>query len=67
MVVIEFGAMAPKLHVQFGMSRRWFRYFQDCADSIVTLHVGGLISDGETHRARRRLIRRIERTLKGKR
>jgi 3-methyladenine DNA glycosylase/8-oxoguanine DNA glycosylase len=56
---ITFGAMAPKLHEQLGLPRRRLRYLQECADGIVSLAVGGMLSDAETHRARRRLMKRI--------
>lgn len=60
---VRFGALAPSLAKQLGLPRRRLRYLQDCADGIVNLSVGGLLSDAETHRARRRLLKRIVRTF----
>lgn len=56
---VTFGALAPRLHEQLGLPRRKLRYLQECADGICSLAVGGLLSDAETHRARRRLMKRI--------
>ena len=56
---VEFGALAPPLHAQLGLPRRRLRYLQECADGIVHLSVGQLLSEAETHRARRRLVKRI--------
>lgn len=60
---IVFGALAPQLYVQLSLPRRRLRYLQECADGITTLAIGGLLSDGETHRARRRLMKRIQETF----
>lgn len=58
-IQIEFGALAPPLYKQLGLPRRRLTYLQDCADGLVALSVGHLLSDSETHRARRRLMKRI--------
>jgi hypothetical protein len=58
-IAVRFGALAPKLHEQLGLPRRRMRYLQDCADGIVSLAVGGMLTDRETHRVRKRLMKRI--------
>lgn len=58
-IEVRFGALVPKLHQQLGLPQRRLRYLQDCADGLVALSVGGLLSEAETHRARRRLMKRI--------
>lgn len=60
---ILFGALAPKLHEQLQLPRQKLRYLQECADGIVALSVGGLLSDAEVHRARRRLVKRVLQTF----
>lgn len=61
---IVFGALAPKLHSQLPLSRARLRHLQEHADGITALAVGGLLSDAEVHRARRRLMNRIGLVLK---
>jgi len=60
---IVFGALAPRLHQQIPISRRRLRYLQECADGIVNLSVGQLLSEAETRRARKRLVKRIVQTF----
>lgn len=60
---IKFGALAPKLHVQLSLHRPRLRYLQTCADSIVTLAVGGFLTGLDVHRARKRLMKRIKGTI----
>lgn len=56
-MVIIFGATAPKLSAQVqGLDAQ---YDLD-ADAITRLHVRGLLPDAEAHRARRRLVRKID-------
>lgn len=56
---VEFGALSPSLAEQLKLPKRPLRYLQACADGIVTLAVGRLLTDAEAWRARRRLMRRI--------
>lgn len=58
-IAITFGALADPLYKQLGLPRRRLRYLQDCADGLVALSVGGLLSESETRRARRRLMKRV--------
>jgi len=60
---VVFGALADPLYKQLRLPRRRLRYLQDCADSIVTLAIGGLLADAEVHRARKRLMARISETF----
>lgn len=55
-VNVFFGAMAPSLNKQLPMATR---LDQRQADAITYLHVNGLLSDSETDRVRRRLLKKI--------
>jgi len=61
-VEISFGALAPKLTVQLkgALPHRELKVFDDVAHAIIDLHIGGILSDGEAHKARRRLLKKIE-------
>ncbi len=56
---VAFGALAPKLHEQLPVSARSVRLLQRYADAISLLLIGGCLSDGEAHRARQRLMKRL--------
>lgn len=62
-IQLVFGALVPPLAQQLGLPRRRLRYLQECADGIVALSVGGLLSDAEVRRARRRVMKRILKTF----
>ena len=62
-IQIGFGALVPRLSEQLGLPRRKLRYLQESADSIVTLSVGGFITEAQTRAARKRLMRRILKTF----
>lgn len=58
---VVFGALAPPLSQQIsGLPKM---YDKD-ADSITRLVVRGIITEGEAHKARMRLLKRIERDVK---
>lgn len=63
-VQVTFGALADPLARQLGLPSRRLRYLQECADGIVALSIGGLLTDAETHRARQRLMKRIMQTFR---
>lgn len=65
---ITLGAMEPPLTEQLkGLaSNEDLSHLQRDAQAITRCHIRGLISDRESDKARRRLIKRIERTLNGK-
>lgn len=62
-LAISFGALVPKLHLQITVPQRRLQYLQDAADGITLLSIGGLLSESETYRARRRLLKRIMTTF----
>lgn len=61
---LSFGALVPQLYEQLHLPRRSLRYLQACADGITTLALANILSEAETHRARRRLVKRIQQTFK---
>lgn len=59
---ITFGALAIPIKKQLaeqGMHVPHLAMWQHHADSIAALSIVGLLSDSETHNARRRLLKRI--------
>lgn len=69
-LAIHFGAMAEPLSVQFGKvaSFNWdpdqVERLQTMADAITRLSVNAFLSDGEAHRARRRVLATIKATAR---
>src|SRR5687767_10118930 len=71
---LEFGALSPKISRQ--LSAAGLRldggaasFFQRQADAVTLLVIHGTLSDGEAHKARRRLMKNIAEavTTKGRR
>ena len=64
---IEFGALSPKLSEQLRgkLPHHVLRSFDKFADAIVLLSVHGVLSDAETHRARQRIVKAINRKYRG--
>lgn len=61
-ITIEFGALSQPLSVQLacqGLQCLAIERYETWADYIADLYVVGLLSDSETQRARKRLMRRI--------
>lgn len=62
-LTLQFGAMAPKLAEQLdGIARlpkSLLSAFQQDADAVTRLAVRGLLPDGETAKARKRLLKRV--------
>lgn len=58
-ISVQFGAFAPPLREQVGVRGIQATRLQRDADAITRLAVRGLLSDAETGRARRRLMKRI--------
>lgn len=56
---LRMGAMSPPLHEQYGMDAEDWEWEQKFADAITLLHVHSLLTDAETHRARKRLVKRL--------
>lgn len=62
MTEIRMGALAPKLSEQIpGLPE----HFDRDADAITRLKIRGLLTDAEGDKARKRLIKAIEKDLKG--
>lgn len=55
-IPIEFGALAKSISKQLGIKAV---PFDNDADAISRLHVRGLLTDGETDKARNRLMKKI--------
>jgi len=69
MTTLIFGALAPPIHEQLGLARPTAGspadHWQRDADAISRLAVRGLLADSESLRARRRLLKRMERDARG--
>ena len=59
-VKIRLGALSPPLHEQLGVDVEATEQAQKCADAITLLHIVGFLTDSETHRSRKRLIKSLE-------
>ena len=66
-ISVHFGALCEPLWEQLECPPSWVAQHQAQADAIVKLHVGGLLTDRETHRARSRLVKKIVKTLEKRR
>ena len=60
---IHIGALAPPLHEQLGVAEKPTEQFQLDANGIVRLRIRGILSDAETDRACRRLLKRLNKEL----
>ena len=61
---IEFGVFAPPLHEQLGISEKEGEVLEKLDLAISTLSVHRIITQTDTHKARLRLVKKIERTMK---
>jgi hypothetical protein len=52
--------MAPRLHMQIEHKESECRVIQAHADAITQLHVHGILTNKEAHKARKRLVKEIE-------
>lgn len=57
---ITFGAMCDPLHAQLQWPERRCKFPQRIADAITLLSIHRFLSESETHRSRKRLMKRIE-------
>lgn len=57
---IYFGALSKPIHEQIGKTEAECSTFQRMADNVTFLHLHDIITDSETHHARNRIIKRIE-------
>lgn len=63
---LRFSALSPKLKQQlrgFGLLPKVIASLQRKADAITLLHLHSLITDSETHRARRKLFKHARRSV----
>ena len=61
---IRFGALSPKLHEQLGVSEEETALEQRLADAIVLCHVHFVLTDTEAHKARKRIVKMLEKKEK---
>lgn len=59
-LTIRFGPLTEPLHRQLDVAPSRMALFQKIADALTILSLDAYLTDGETHRARKRLIRKIE-------
>ena len=57
---IRFGAMSPQLHEQIDASPDEVELEQKLADAIVLCNIHGVVTDSETHKARKRIVKMLE-------
>lgn len=60
---IEFGAFANPLCIQLSCSPEKVKREQKYADDVVGLLIGGVLTDGEAHKVRKRIVKKIEKKL----
>ena len=60
---IEFGLLAPPLHEQLGISEEEGKLLQDLSRAVSILTVHAIITQAEAHKARLRLVKKIEKEL----
>ena len=63
---LAFGAFSPKLKEQlqgYGLQKNEIERFQRRADEVTGLLIAGILTDTEAHRARKRLIKMIAKTI----
>ena len=60
-IPIEFGALAQSISTQLGIKAV---PLDNDADAITRLHVRGLLTDSETDKARKRLMKKIVECIK---
>ena len=61
---IRFGALSPKLHEQLGLSEEETALEQRLADAIVLCQVHFVLTDPEVHKARKRIVKMLEKKEK---
>ena len=63
---ISFGALSDPLHKQLDVPPSALEFEQKMADGLTLCIIHGILTDAEGHKARRRLTKRIDTTLKEK-
>ena len=61
---IRFGALSPKLHEQLGVSKEETALEQRLSDAIVLCQVHSVLTDTEAHKARKRIVKMLEKKEK---
>lgn len=56
---VRFGALAPPIYEQLDTDEELMAHYQMDADAVVRLAVRGMLSEAETHRARKRILKRV--------
>ena len=59
-IQVRFCALSIPLHEQFDVEPERLEKEQKLADSIVHLYLHDILTDGEAHKARKRLMKLIE-------
>lgn len=60
---IKFGALSPPLHEQLDVPEDVLKTEQKLADGISLCSIHSILTSAETHNARKRLTKRINKTL----
>ena len=58
-VEIRMGACSPQLHAQLGITEEKAEGMQKLADAITRLNLHNILTDGESWKARTRLVKQI--------
>ena len=61
---IRFGALSEPLHEQLGLPEEDMKLVQRLADAVTLCNIHGILPDGETHKARKRIVKEINRVIK---
>ena len=56
---VRFGALAPDLHVQLGISGDKVEFVQKLIDAVTLCNIHSILTDGETRKARKRIMKEI--------
>ena len=63
---IRFGSFADPLHKQLDVPPSALEFEQKMADGLTLCIIHGVVTDAEGHKARKRLVKKVEKTLKEK-
>ena len=62
---ITMGALSPQLHKQLDVPPSLLELEQRLADAITLCNIHSVLTDTETHKARKRLMKQVATKLKG--
>ena len=57
---IRFGGLSPDLHEQLGFPKKDLELEQRLADAVTSCQIHGVLTDSETHKARKRIVKMID-------